>query len=74
MNAALNYSPRTDIRALLTDIAERFTPSGSARSEIVERSLLIIMDKPELDLSDPVRELLPVVREVALEHLDLPYR
>lgn len=69
-----NYVRKDSIRAVVTDIAQRFTPVDSARKLIVERTLLIIMDKPELDLGDPVRELLPVVRQVALDHFEVKAR
>jgi len=67
-NVDPNYFRKDSIRAVVTEIAKRFTPVDAARKLIVERTLLIIMDKPELDLGDPVRELLPVIRQVALDH------
>ncbi|TBN14898.1 hypothetical protein EYC79_07740 [Agrobacterium cavarae] len=66
-----NYFPDVSIRAVVAELAARFTLVESAKSGIVERSLQIIMNSPEIDLTDPVRELLPVVRQVALDQFKL---
>lgn len=66
-----NYFPDVSIRAVVAELAARFTSVESAKGRIVERSLQIIMNSPEIDLGDPVRELLPVVRQVALDQFDL---
>lgn len=55
----------------MTEIAGCFTPAEPAQERIVERSLRILMDKPEIDLTDPLREIFPVVRQVAVESFAL---
>lgn len=66
-----NYFREVSIRAVLTELVERFASTGAARKVIIERALLLIMDNPELDLSDPARDLLPVVRRVALDYFQV---
>lgn len=63
-----NYFREVSIRAVLTELVERFASTGAARKVIIERALLLIMDNPEFDLSDPARDLLPIVRGVALDY------
>lgn len=63
-----NYFREASILAVLTELVERFASTGAARKVIIERALLLIMDNPEFDLSDPARDLLPVVRRVALDY------
>lgn len=66
-----NHSVNISIRRFVSQIAGRFTPAGDMQERIVERSLQILMDKPEIDLTDPLREIFPVVRQVAVESLAL---
>lgn len=73
-NVDQNYFRADSIREVVTNIAQRFTPVDAARKLIIERTLLIIMDRPELDLGNPVRELLPVIRQVALDHFQVKDR
>lgn len=66
-----NYSAELSIRKFVTEIAGRFIPAGPAQERIVERSLRILMDKAEIDLTDPLGEIVPVVRQVAVESFAL---
>lgn len=66
-----HYSSDISIRTFVTQIAARFTPAADVQERIVERCLRILMDKPEIDLTDPLREIFPVVRQVAVESFAL---
>lgn len=66
-----NYFRNGSIRAVVTRFAQRFTPVDAAKNLIVERTLLIIMQNPEVDLTDLDREILPVIRQVALDHFQV---
>lgn len=64
-------STEISMRRFITQIAGRFTPAGDMQERIVELSLQILMDKPEIDLTDPLKEIFPVVRQVAVESFAL---
>lgn len=66
-----NYSAEISIRTFVVQIAGRFTPAPDVQKRIADRCLGILMDKPEIDLTDPLKDIFPVARQVALETLAL---
>lgn len=57
------------VRDIVENLATRFSSSEAARHMITERAMNVILQNPELDLNEPHRELLPIVRAVAADYL-----
>ena len=74
MTKGLDYSCNVSgisIRAFLSDLAGRFTWSNETQKIIVERALQIATHSPDIALSDPQKELLCIIHQIALEELGL---
>ena len=55
----------TTVRGIVESLAARFSSSDIERHQITDRAINVILENPELDLSEPRRELLPIVQAIA---------
>lgn len=58
-------TPSVTVRSIVESLAEGFCSSEAAKHRITDRAMNVILENPELDLTEPHRELLPIVRAVA---------